>query len=1172
MPIDISKKSFKPSKNYAGVIHEQGRVMLDSEWNEAISINDRRWRAETLDIFGRCRVPRETPDAFKIAIGNGTLTIGAGRIYVDGLLAENHGGLPLQFDPTLAELTGTGELPFEQQPFLIEMNLNDIENGRYLIYLDVWYRDVTYIEDPELVEKAVGIPTASRRQTVWQVRIHDQAVGDAVVCSTPDENIAGWEDLVSPSDGRLSTRAVGVSSIDDPCLLPPSGGYRGLENRTYRVEIHSVADDGSATFKWSMCNATVTSAVNAIPSLDQLNVESTNKDSVMRFNNGDWVEIIDDPLEFSDQPGIIRRIEFVNNTTRTITLTEPLPADVFPTSNGNLDPTRHTRVRRWDQSGEVRDTDNNMIIDLDAQNSEGIIPIPEPDSSIILEDGVEITFDLASPEGRYRAGDYWVFTTRTIDASVENLDHEPPCGIHHHYCRLALVDIVDHEFTALVEDCRIVTPEDSPALRGCCSVTVQIGESIQSAIDSLPVQGGKICLFSGEYRENVRIENRRDITLTGCGRRTRIISTTPDGEFGEASPVVDIINSTGIHIESMNVVGHTTGVGILVEERAADHDEAEVLQVADILLDGLYINAASRSGIEIQAGMDVTIRGCHVDMEDTISDWPGIFLIAQDALIQDNEIRVLPTRRTENRILNGRGGIQIGGTSERIRIKNNFIQNGTGNGVTLGSLEEIEDNGFVINSYIPWRPVSIEEPCDECEPITPRIPPNFPVDLGGDGESDDGRDFQSSGTLYDITIEGNRIYGMGLNGIGVAGFFDLSLTDEFITVNGLSICKNEIHNCLNRPLAPIDAGMVNSMGYGGIALSDVENLVICHNNIENNGPRFLEPICGIFVLHAEGVDISDNRILNNGAKIKTTEAPEQGRRGGINIVLAIAPTVPTVIGYSQNSGLVVTRFTRFFPRQNGVPAAKIHDNIVSQPVGRALNLTALGPVSVLNNQFTSRGVPTLIGRQTQASIGATVVIVNLGISNELYGKLYNFSGIVTGRVGTLTNVMNIEEGSVVRPHEGLDDLRVGQYLVNGNVLFSNNQCVLDLLETGLSRLNSSVFVVSLDDIGFDNNQCDSALFDDFLYVQTFVMGLSVRVNDNRFKEGISNASYSAITIGLMNATTNNQATHCLLIKSLLPNNKVDSGNMVLYESVVEGYCSRSWDALNNTTFILRDII
>lgn len=1175
MTTDISRKSFNHRKNYSGLICEQGRVQLDSEWNEAAAIADRRWRAETFDIFGPCRVPRETPDAFRIAINNGGLTIGLGRMYVDGLLVENHGEPTDRFDSVLAELTGTIALPFDQQPFLSEINFNDLADGRYLVYLDVWYRDVTSIEDPMLIEKAVGIPTTSRRQTVWQVKVYDEELGVDVFCSTLNEDIPGWLDLILPSDGRLSTQAVGVPSIEGPCLLPPSGGYRGLENRTYCVHIHSVDDDGNATFKWSRHNATVTSAVNAIPSNTTLSVESTKKDTVLRFNNGDWVEILDDALEFSDQPGIVRRI-LVDDETNTMTLDVPLPLDRFPTvdADENLNPDRHTRVRRWDQSGEIRDTNDNLIVDLDADGSEGVIPVPVPGTSIELEDGVEITFnDFSRDDGRYRVDDFWILTTRTIDASVEELDHQPPCGINHHYCRLALVDVVNNEFTAVAEDCRIVTPEDPGVSQECCSVTVSLNESIQEAINSLPVQGGKICLLPGEYQENIRIENRPNITLAGCGKRTRIISIVPNENSAEAEPVINIINSQEIRIESLAVEAHTTGVGILVEETAADPNTRETHQVANIVLIDLYINAAIRSGIEIQAGNDIIIRGCLVEMGHNQGDWPGIFLIAQDALIQENEIRVVPSQQIPGTLRsiigNGRGGIQIGGTSEQVRVINNLIHIGIGNGITLGSLEQVDDSIPELFILFPWWPINFSEPCDECDPVTPRIPPLIPPVFDNPDDNDDERIFRSSGPLYDITIEDNRIYDMGLNGIGVAGFFDLSVIDEFITINGLTICNNDIQRCLSRPLAPIDTDMIDSMGYGGIALADVENIVICHNKIENNGPSYLEPICGIFILHAEGVDISDNRILNNGAKFNTQEEFEQGRRGGINIVLAIAPTEVTRIRLDLNSTVFAVAST--FPRQNGVPAAKIHDNIISQPVGRALSLAALGPVSIVNNQFTSRGVPSR-GQLTAASIGTVVIIANLGVSNELYGQLLNFSGIVSESAGSLTlaTVPVIEQGAIVRSQEGLDDFRAGQYLANGNVLFSDNQCVLDLLETSLIRVHTSIVIFSLDDIDFSNNQCDCSLYGDFVYVQTLIMGASVRVSDNRFKEGVLDAAFSALTIGFMNATTNNQATHCLLVTSLFPNAKVYNGNKILIENFISGYCTRNRDFLNTTSFMLRE--
>ena len=48
---------------------QQGRVQVDADWNELAELVYRRLRAETVDIMGRCAVPRQTPDGFLIAPG-----------------------------------------------------------------------------------------------------------------------------------------------------------------------------------------------------------------------------------------------------------------------------------------------------------------------------------------------------------------------------------------------------------------------------------------------------------------------------------------------------------------------------------------------------------------------------------------------------------------------------------------------------------------------------------------------------------------------------------------------------------------------------------------------------------------------------------------------------------------------------------------------------------------------------------------------------------------------------------------------------------------------------------------------------------------------------------------------------------------------------------------------
>src|SRR5215469_12103265 len=116
---DYTRLRFDPRNDGAGILQQQGRVMLDQDWNEQVELVRRRIRAGTLDTLGAGVVPLQTPEGFHIQLtANNDLTIGVGRIYVDGLLAENHGTGPVAYDAKLDEQVGSQPTPYEQQPYL----------------------------------------------------------------------------------------------------------------------------------------------------------------------------------------------------------------------------------------------------------------------------------------------------------------------------------------------------------------------------------------------------------------------------------------------------------------------------------------------------------------------------------------------------------------------------------------------------------------------------------------------------------------------------------------------------------------------------------------------------------------------------------------------------------------------------------------------------------------------------------------------------------------------------------------------------------------------------------------------------------------------------------------------------------------------------------------------
>lgn len=220
---DFSRESFDATRRYTSVRMQQGRVQLDADWNEQADIVSHRAEMDTADVVGRCGAPLHDA-GFGVALdddalGVGNFWIGIGRYYVDGILLEN------AEDSAYA---GQRDLPGIDP-------LDPSTKGFYVVYLDVWHRHITALEDERLREVALGGPdTATRSKTVWQVRAVYAGEGALDCLSRPQQYL----DVTAPPTGRLRARAKREEFSTDPCLVPASAGYRGLGNQLYRVELH----------------------------------------------------------------------------------------------------------------------------------------------------------------------------------------------------------------------------------------------------------------------------------------------------------------------------------------------------------------------------------------------------------------------------------------------------------------------------------------------------------------------------------------------------------------------------------------------------------------------------------------------------------------------------------------------------------------------------------------------------------------------------------------------------------------------------------------------------------------------------------------------------------------------------------------------------------------------
>ena len=160
---DFSRQTFAARKHYNGVLMQQGRVQLDADWNEQGDITRYRTETEAVDVIGGCGAPIHAA-GFEITTDGKTLLIGPGRYYVDGLLAENDAGQIAYEEQAKLDLPGA-----DLSAVLAEMKEKGLAAA--LVYLDVWQRHVTALDDRLLREVALGGPdTTTRSKTVWQVK------------------------------------------------------------------------------------------------------------------------------------------------------------------------------------------------------------------------------------------------------------------------------------------------------------------------------------------------------------------------------------------------------------------------------------------------------------------------------------------------------------------------------------------------------------------------------------------------------------------------------------------------------------------------------------------------------------------------------------------------------------------------------------------------------------------------------------------------------------------------------------------------------------------------------------------------------------------------------------------------------------------------------------------
>jgi hypothetical protein len=437
---DFSRDTYDPFRHFSRVLMQQGRVQLDADWNEQVSIFWHYLRALARDIGGEHWGPYDNEArGFNIAPskGNKGLLIRMGVYYVQGVLCEN----------------GNQELLYSKQdgyPFPDSFDIDDIKSGNsYLAYLDVWERHLTHVEDDYMREVALGGPdTATRAKIVWQVKLKE--ITNMTNLNFKDDYSLFLDELrenKKPGSGLLRARArKNGDESEDPCLVAPESSYRGAENQLYRVEIHQGGKAGDATFKWSRENGAVIFPVREIVGTT-ITLEHLGRDSRFGLNPDDWVEIVDDHYAIQGQATPLLQVEEIDHENMEVTL-KNAPAIALDKIQE-----RHPYLRRWDHTANSGDGAVKII----ESSGEG------KEDWILLEDGVRIQFPAVTEDDEprlYITGDYWIIPARTATGDVQwpkerESDTDGPVpkslsphGIIHYYAPLAIINVVNEKILA----------------------------------------------------------------------------------------------------------------------------------------------------------------------------------------------------------------------------------------------------------------------------------------------------------------------------------------------------------------------------------------------------------------------------------------------------------------------------------------------------------------------------------------------------------------------------------------------------------------------------------------------------------------------------------------------------------------------------------------------------
>ncbi len=645
MAKNFSRHLDQPRKHYVSTRWAQGRVLLDSDFNEGARLLERHRRTALLDIVG----PNATIDqGFSVGEPWPSTWIEEGppdttpRLRPGFVLASDTvqlGGnavsiFPLTLRPGSTQLGGDqvalarSEHIAYQRDYL-QMGAADVppavETGDFahLYYLHAFEQHVGVREDDELDEPMLrGDAPSLRIRRTRRVEVFDGVQPEDTTCQLAFDRLlaeryteAAGHRFNSATQELESTARLQIAfapgESEDSCAPcdPEARRYLGRGNKTLLIMQSRVDRFVWTTEPQQLVRVRVTNLDQAATGVTVEMLDEPTREQELPLTNrvvelipfGALLEGGDLPEE--EQHPHARKVAAEIGAFGRVSGGYDRDSATFQLAGPDLASQLAPMVHEWDAAHPDAKTlgtpdDGTGAVAMYARLWHGAATDAEveltcqsdPDAPPLGGTGVVPLFHQTG-----RAGDYWLAALRADEPTVV-VPHEllltetgvPPHGPRRLLAPLGTVRGTDLQVTHS-SDCR-------PRIRrvtesNCVTVTVgdgvgSVGDfaSIQEAIDSLPSQGGRITVRPGVYRETIRVRRRRNVTIEGCGESS--VLETPVSS--PTARLIDIADSEGVTLSGFRI--HA------VEQRAL-----MARRVVDLNLSELFVFAALRPENDLDA-------------------------------------------------------------------------------------------------------------------------------------------------------------------------------------------------------------------------------------------------------------------------------------------------------------------------------------------------------------------------------------------------------------------------------------------------------------------------------------------------------------------------------------------------------------------------------------------